>query len=384
MRYLSLLAGLPLLLISSARLIAADKAPDVRTVIVPRAQVWCGPSTANGLYPTNVLRQGERVQVVQEFDSGWLAIRPPAGSFSWINERFVQHTVAKYPDNYVVNREDYPAPVLIGSSEVKVKPTRIGTKLERGTQVRVIGRAMKDDEGTWLPIEAPEGELRYIRKEDVSKPSPPASALVTTAASVRKEPPPPPDGDALWRDADRAERTGHLADAIRLYRQAGDANLSVNPARAEEAYRRARWLEQANTSTNPPGGSSFVPDRGAATYPVPPNQAGTNAVRLIGTASPGAVNGQLVSASASSTNWMEPRPNDYVRGHLSKPSRSLADRPGYWVMDDSEKPLIYVTAAPGVDLSSHIHQKVDLWGSSVYIKDLRRRLMTVTSVQPVP
>jgi hypothetical protein len=380
MRYTSLLAALTLLLISSARLTAADKAPDVRTVIVPRAQVWCGPSTAAGLYPTNVLRQGERVQVVQELDSGWLAIRPPAGSFSWINERFVQHTVAKYPNNYVVNREDYPAPVLIGSSEVKTKPTRMGTNLERGTQVHVIGRAMKDDEGTWLPIEAPEGEVRYIRKEDVSKPRPVVNATAATPVSVRKEPP-PPDGDALWRDADRAERTGRIADAIRLYRLAGDANLSNNRERADYAYQRAHWLEQANTSTNPAGGSASVPDRGAATYPVPANQVGTNAVHLIGTASPGAVNGQLVAASASSTNWLEPKSNDYVRGRLSKSSRSLADRPGYWVMDDNDKPLIYVTAAPGVDLSSHVHQKVELWGSSVYIKDLRRRLLTVTCVR---
>ncbi|HEY7426689.1 MAG TPA: hypothetical protein VH682_20810 [Gemmataceae bacterium] len=386
MRYTSLLAGLTLLFVSSARLAAADKAPDIRTVLVPQAQVWCGPSTSDGLYPTNVLRQGDRVQVVHELDNGWLAIRPPAGSFSWINDRFVQNTVAKYPNNYVVSYEGYPVPVLIGSSEMKVKPTRIGMRLERGSQVRVMGRPMTDNEGTWLPIESPEGELRYLRKENVTGSGPPVGA-VATAASVRKasaEPPPPPDGDALWRDADQAERKGRLADAIHLYLLAGEANLRVNPARAEAAYQRAHFLQQANTSTDPTTGSHFAPDRNAPTYPLPANQTGTNAVRLIGTASPGAVNGQLVSTSASSTDWLAPRPNDYVRGHLCKPSGRLRGPPAYLVVDDNEKPLIYVTAGPGVELASCVHQKVQLWGASVFNNDLRRRLLTVTCVQLSP
>ncbi len=380
MRYTSLFAGLTLLLISSTHLPAADKTPDVRTVVVPRAQVWCGPSTADGLYPTNVLCQGERVQVMKELDSGWLAIRPPAGSFSWINERFVQQTVPKYPNNYVVSHEGNPVPVLIGSSEKKTKPTKMGTRLERGTQVRVIGRAMRDDEGTWLPIEAPEGELRYIRKEDVSKPRPVVNATVATAASVRKEPPPPPDGDILWRDAEKAERTGRIPEAISLYRQAADANLSVNPDRAGEAYRRARWLEQANTST----GSAFVPEGNTPTYPVPANQAGTNAVRLIGTASPGAVNGQLVSASTASTAWGTRSAGDYdhyVTGHLSRASRSVGGQRSYLLLNSREDPIWYVVAAPGIDLSSHVDRNVELWVYKSYDYDKRRWLLTVTHVR---
>ncbi len=122
---------------------AGEPVPDVRIVTVPQAEVWCGPSTSNGLYPTNLLRQGDRVQVERELESGWLVIRPPAGSFSWINSRFVQYISSKYA-NYVVTYDGHDVPVLIGSSLKVDRPTRIGVRLPRGAQVRVIGRGMTD------------------------------------------------------------------------------------------------------------------------------------------------------------------------------------------------------------------------------------------------
>ena len=62
------------------------------------------------------------------------------------------------------------------------------------------------------------------------RPSPSRATPTQTIASA-KAPVQAPDGDALWRDAEKADHAGRLADAIRLYRLAGDANLSVNPSR---------------------------------------------------------------------------------------------------------------------------------------------------------
>lgn len=379
MRYASLLGGLVLVLGASGRLVAADRPPDVRTVVAARAQVWCGPSTSDGLYPTNELHQGDRVQVMQELGSGWLAIRPPAGSFSWINDRFVQQKFPNYPATYVVTHNDHPAPVLVGSWVKSERPTKIGVTLERGAQVRLAGgRFMTDSEGTWLPIESPEGELRYIRKEDVSQ-----SIPAVAAASVRKtpvEPPPPPNGDALWRDADKAERKGRIADAIRLYRQAGDANLSVNPARAEAAYQRAHWLEQAGA--NPPDGSRFAPDRNAQAYPVPSNPTGANAVRLIGSAS-GPANGQLVAARTVSPAWGTQQPTDYTHYHAGRLqfANKHNENGRYNLMDARGNPLLSVVAGPGLDLTSHVDRNVELWGYTQYVPQMRRYLCTVTHVR---
>jgi hypothetical protein len=214
MRFALSLTALTGIFLLAPSLTAAEKPPDVRTVTVPQAQVWCGPSTSDGLYPTNVLRQGDRVQVERELESGWLVIRPPAGSFSWINNRFVQYISSKYA-NYVVTYDGHDVPVLIGSSLKTDRPSKIGVKLPRGAQVRVIGRGMTDEEGTWLPIDPPEGEVRYLRKEAVAKP---AGVLQTSASA--KAAVPPPDADTLWRDAERADQAGRLADAVRLYRLA--------------------------------------------------------------------------------------------------------------------------------------------------------------------
>lgn len=364
---------------------AADPVPDVRTVTAPQAQVWCGPSTSDGLYPTNLLRQGDRVQVERELDSGWLVVRPPAGSFSWINNRFVQYVSSKYA-NYVVTHDGHDVPVLIGSSLKMDRPTKIGVKLPRGAQVRVIGRGMTDEEGTWLPIEPPEGEVRYLRKEACGRRAGSVNDGRTVAYASGSSPVQAPDGDTLWRDAQKADNAGRLADAIRLYRLAGDANLSVNPSRAEEAYKRAHWIEQANSSTNAPGGSYYYPDghtpqpsRTVSPFELPVNRAGTNAIQPIGGAAAGTVNGQLVSTRPVST----PR-NDlyYAKGKLQHAYKNEVNR-RYHLLDDKGHPLLSVRAGPGVDLSSFEDRSVELWGQLSYVSDLRNYLLTVTTVRQV-
>lgn len=349
---------------------AADKPPDVRTVTVPQAQVWCGPSTANGLYPTNVLRQDDRVQVERELESGWLVIRPPSGSFSWINNRFVQRIGPKNV-NYVVTYDGHDVPVLIGSSLKTDRPNKIGVKLPRGAQVRVIGRGMTDEEGTWLPIEPPEGEVRYLPKE----------AVVTPRRVSAKASAPPPDGDTLWRDAQKADHAGRLADAIRLYRLAGDANLSINPSRADEAYRRAHWIEQANSSTNAPGGSSYYPGGDKPLSPakgspfsLPVHQVGTTVIQPIAGTSPGAADGQLVSTQTVY----------YEKGRLLRAFNKKGTKRRYHLLNARGDPFRSVVAAPGVDLSSFENRNVELWGHENWDPDRRNWLLTATHVRAMP
>jgi hypothetical protein len=381
MRFASMLAVLAGTFLFTHPLPAADAPPDVRIVTVPQAEVWCGPNTGNGLYPTNILRQGERVQVERELDSGWLVVRPPAGSFSWINNRFVQYVSPNYA-NYVVTYDGHDVPVLIGSSLKMERPNKIGVRLPRGAQVRVVGRPMSDDEGTWLPIEPPEGEVRYLRKESVAKPGSAAQKTASAKAPVQA-----PDADTLWRDANKADNAGRLADAIRLYRLAGDANLSINPERAEEAYRRAHWIEQANSSTNKPGGSYYYPD-GPSQQPLaivspfvlPSNQKGTSPIQPIAGTAAGATSGQLVSARAVSTPAPE---THYAKGRLQHAFKNEVNR-RYHLLDDKGHPVMTVRGGPGVDLSSFEDKNVELWGQLSWDYDRRNHLLTVSNVREVP
>jgi hypothetical protein len=341
---------------------AGEALPDVRAVTIPQAQVWCGPSMSDGLYPTNVLRQGDRVQVERELESGWLVIRPPAGSFSWINNRFVQYISPNY-GNYVVTHEGHDVPVLIGSCLKTDRPSKIGVKLPRGAQVRVIGRGMTDEEGTWLPIEPPESEFRYLRKEAVA---PPGGATQTIAAKASMQ---APDGDTLWRDAEKAEQVGRLADAARLYRLAGDANLSVNSSRADAAYQRAHWIEQANSATPPPANGS--------PYSLPVHQVGSNAIQPIGGASPGATAGQLVSTP---TVAAPQQTLCYEQGRLQRAFKNEVNR-RYHLLDKNGHPFRSVIAGAGVDLSRFEDRNVELWGQLTYDYERRNYLMTVTQVR---
>src|SRR5438093_11253586 len=75
-----LLGGLAVLFIA-ARAVLAE--PTKASIATPEAIVRSGPSPE--FYATGKLRQGDAVRVVGEEVTGWLAIVPPAGSFSWIH-----------------------------------------------------------------------------------------------------------------------------------------------------------------------------------------------------------------------------------------------------------------------------------------------------------
>ena len=65
-------------------------------VLTPREAVV---SVKNGLlrsgpdekyYPTRVLEKGEPLEVYRVIDNQWYGVRPPRGSFSWVDAHFVQ------------------------------------------------------------------------------------------------------------------------------------------------------------------------------------------------------------------------------------------------------------------------------------------------------
>jgi hypothetical protein len=374
--------------------VPAHPAPDIR-YIIRDAEVRAGPS--DKFYVTNLLHRGDKVEVLHETD-GWLTIRPPEGSFSWIDTRYLQNVVPRQP-NFVVTPSGATVPVFIGSSVYRGNPTTEGARLHRGTQVRSIGAPQRapDGRGDWMPIESPAAENRYLLSAMVIKEPPPepattlrTSALAASAASV---PSPPVSPDLLWRQALAAESERRIADAIQLYEAAGEANRTVNPDRSITAFERARLLQTGRTTA---AGSAFVParsdvDSGSLRIPAPPV-----VVAPVPANSPPAVPAYAPPTPAAPTRldpstlpasvWQtgSAGPGWSPTGWLRRGYRVLEGQRTYVLEDNHGRPLYYILPQAGLDLERYVGHNVDLYGTLVYHGELRALLMNATHVQMAP
>ncbi len=133
--------------------------PYVAYVAEAEAYVRSGPGQK--YYPTQQLAKGFAVEVYRHDGEGWCAVRPPAGSFSWVpasQVRVVDQTVAEVTAEGVVTR--------IGST---LSPARSAVQvlLSRGERVELMAAQPTDNPG-WLRVAAPAGEFRWIAAKHLS------------------------------------------------------------------------------------------------------------------------------------------------------------------------------------------------------------------------
>src|SRR5689334_16002576 len=88
-------AGMPLLRlllvavgVGCAVRAVADDFPYSAYIAADKTEVVAGPG--HRFYATDRLARGTQVEIYREEASGWLAIRPPAGAFSWVPADFVE------------------------------------------------------------------------------------------------------------------------------------------------------------------------------------------------------------------------------------------------------------------------------------------------------
>jgi hypothetical protein len=383
--------------------------PDVRYVGPPEVEVWCQPSTHPQFYATNRLHTGAAVEVVEERPDGWLKIKPPPGSFSWINVNNLHHIAPNQPNEVVTT--DEPAPVYIGSEVLKGRPTVIGARLQRGTQVRSIGKPLAaegtapGEAGPWMPIEAPEGEFRYISAQAVTKTrpavdtvaaarvptntAPAGSTFVPTAGSA---PPaaagnaitPVPDLQALYTRALRAQEANNLPEAITLYDQA--ATTARNQGQTEWATRvfaHAQVLRDRLQSGAAPQGPAGAAQ---ATKPLPADPTVHLAPPPGATPGGGAADYTAPGATATLTARGSPAGNlpSSGPGRLRRAGRTVEYQRTYVLEDAQGLPIVYAAAEPGLDLEPYVNQNVELFGHAAYRGEIRAYYMTVSRVQPVP
>lgn len=148
-----------------------DGFPYEAYVCVEGAEVVAGPGYR--YYVTSRLPKGSRVEVYREEPSGWLAIRPPEGSFSWVPAEFVE----RHQDRPEVGRVKADVGAWVGTSIERVPQHRQQVTLQRGELVHILGeKAVSGPQGQpqrWLKIAPPAGEFRWIHLRDVRRGQPP-------------------------------------------------------------------------------------------------------------------------------------------------------------------------------------------------------------------
>ncbi len=106
-------------------------------------------------YPTATLPKGAAVEVYRHDPGGWYAVRPPDGSFSWVQADGVRPL-----DDRIVMVEGARAVARVGSQLSDIRDV-IQVRLEPGEQLQVLGAKTFGGQ-TWYKIAPPSGEFRWV------------------------------------------------------------------------------------------------------------------------------------------------------------------------------------------------------------------------------
>lgn len=349
-------------------------------VIVDQVEVRSGPSPA--YYPTSLVRRGTRVTVVSDAlqNGSYLAIKPPLDSFSWIR------------------RSDLGPPTGQKAAVLQNTRIRVGSHLDgrppivewfevpKGTPVTLLNMpGASDQQGAWLPIATVANEVRYVPASAVQKTQP---VQTTVGASPAANPAfaPLPAGTPSVAPSQQLLAQAPAAAGpppdVRLAPTAPGAvapsswSTPGQPAWAPPAQTWNTIPQQAATSqyTYTPDSQVHVAQAQPQSYaPAQPQRYNTPVYQpptayRVPPAAP-----QPAAAATPAEQMVGP-------GWLRKAGRTLEERPTYVMETMQGYPLIYVHAAPGLDLDPFVGKRVNLAGPVFYRGDLRTWYITVNSV----
>ena len=148
-----------------------------------------GPS--EDYYPTSKIALGESVEAHLRTETGWIGVRPPKGSFSWVPAK----DAYLLPGGRVIEITEPAAVSWIGTEMGSAKQYRWQVELKPGEQLAVLGEATTQTDGRdalWYKIAPPSGEFRWIHESALSdKPvaSEPERIAMTNAKPLSKSNP---------------------------------------------------------------------------------------------------------------------------------------------------------------------------------------------------
>lgn len=392
--------------------IAEEIKPYTAMVISETADVLSGPGKNH--YPTDRLAKGARIMVYRHDPGGYLAIRPPQGSFSLVLASDVQSTT----DSKVVEVVGPTAKAWVGSRlPGQVKPMW-QLKLKVGELLNVIRRveidsAISGQPEIWIQVEPPAGEFRWLHKDHVGQPAPATvSASEIRSAKLQQA------KDEL-DNVQRAEESARNVNSVRsswnqvsggkprpvrkltfaegasFQQKLGTIDLALSQ---EVLLPASQWQlnslseELANVRASAKTGEELAQaDRIAAKVigfqkvlaqtdpridPTAVSNPSTGVAARLGT--PNLVNGMNRAAGSATANNVAKYDG---QGILRKLVVNGGRAPAVYALENSQGKIIKtITPSAGVNLERYIGQPVGLFGRNGYNHQLKQPHLTAARV----
>jgi hypothetical protein len=305
----------------------------------------------------------------------FLEIVPPPGSVSWIPKAVIESLGPmigpRQAFRVVGDRSDPDVPVLPGSVETN-GPLEVKTRLEvkRGTQGYLRGPAVKPawDTAKWAPIDPLPGESRYIAKSAVLDPGPGSSLLTSSAKSAPLEPSSmnQASGEALFRQAEQAERDGNFDLAIELYQRVASKEAARNFDLANRAATRVFELRRNRPARSAPGTLVSRSGTGSSTSASSPAVGGPSAPPLRSGSGSSSAHLGIANPNAKANNL-----RSSGVGWLRRTGFQIDNKPSFALINSNRQIIYYVTAEPGVNLGPYVERWVEMFGAVEVRGDVR-------------
>jgi hypothetical protein len=420
---------LVVLSLSSTAIAAADEFPYSAYIAADKTEVVAG--LGHRFYATDRLSRGTMVEIYREEASGWLAIRPPEGSFSWVPADFVERL-----EDDKLGKVKQPTGAWVGTAVEHVAEHYQQVTLKAGELVQIIDeKSVTDKEGKerkWLKIAPPAGEYRWVHLRDVVRQKPEEPEPNLEPGPEEKQPDAPEPKQSVLED--RSARYDRWVEPTQFRSSAGTGEQkSLSPDGFVPRKRRdgetstvpstdpgARFAAAVpRTSLTTPGSNSFSRtglsgdeisrqldeievdlslmlakdraqwdlaairrrvetlveggadpvSRGRARLVLDKIKQFEEAFGSSGRSSTPIATEKSVPVS---TSLADPR---YDAQGLLKPVVSKkSDKPvaPYAVVDADGKPVCFISPSPGLNLNRYLNKQVGLYGRRGYLEELKK------------
>ena len=366
------IATLWLALIAPAVVASARDEGQEFQIIVDDLEVMVEPS--DSAYSTGTLRRGDRV-IVLSSRSGWTTIRPPSGTFDWVNASQVR----EQPDGSCVVTAN-PAGVRFAADSAKMPGPPSGT-LEKRTVVRLldhpdlkVGRG--ENAQLWRAIEPRADEVRYLRVDGLSRPppskptAPPADDRPERLVSFRPE---AADPDL---PAEVGAELASIASTTRSIKAGSLERWELGPVRSRYESLLRQFGDNASVK------AAVQPRLDQVARDIELAQTARRFAQLLETGEERDVEVAQLQRSLTSARSRTERKYD-AQGFLQASSRRSQGQKVLALIGPEGRPISYLSIPPGVPVSRYLAKKVGVRGIVHFDEELGARLISVRDLEVI-